>query len=81
MSLSRDEHKKLVDRFAGKRIIVLGDLMMAAVLRLPPQTELVAGFPNLDAFVKRGEARPAFRRALEDQLAAFREHEPQGVAA
>jgi hypothetical protein len=31
--------------------------------------------------VKRGEARPAFQRALADQLATYREHEPEGVAA
>ncbi len=59
----------------------IGDLMMVTVLRLLRHTDLVAGFPNLDAYVKRGEARPAFCRALQDQLATFREHEPQGEAA
>jgi glutathione S-transferase len=59
----------------------IGDLMMVTVLRLLRDTDLVAGFANLDAFVKRGEARPAFQRALADQLATFREHEPEGVAA
>jgi glutathione S-transferase len=59
----------------------IGDLMMVTVLRLLRHTDLVAGFPNLDSYVKRGEARPAFRRALHDQLATFREHEPQGEAA
>jgi glutathione S-transferase len=59
----------------------IGDLMMVTTLRLLRHTDLVAQFANLDAFVKRGEARPAFQRALEDQLAAFREHEPEGVAA
>lgn len=59
----------------------IGDLMMVTSLRFLRHTDLVAGFPNLDAFVKRGEARPAFQRALADQLATFREHEPQGEAA
>ena len=59
----------------------IGDLMMVTTLRFLRHTDLVAQFPNLDAFVRRGEARPAFRQALEDQLAAFREHEPQGEAA
>ena len=58
----------------------IGDLMMVTTLRLLRHTDLVAQFPNLDAFVKRGEARPAFRQALADQLATFREHEPEGVA-
>lgn len=59
----------------------IGDMMMVTTLRFLRHSDLVAQFPNLDAFVKRGEARPAFQRALEDQLATFREHEPEGVAA
>ena len=59
----------------------IGDLMMVTSLRFLRHTDLVAGFANLDAFVKRAEARPAFQRALNDQLATFREHEPQGEAA
>ena len=54
---------------------------MVTVLRLAVRGDLLSDTPNLAAYVKRGEARPAFGRALEDQLAAFREHEPQGVAA
>ena len=59
----------------------IGDLMMVTVLRLLRHTQIVSEFPNLESFMKRGEARPAFGRALEDQLATFREHEPQGEAA
>jgi glutathione S-transferase len=59
----------------------IGDLMMITTLRFLRHTDLVAQFANLDAFVKRGEARPSFQRALADQLATFREHEPEGVAA
>ncbi len=59
----------------------IGDLMMVTSLRFLRHTDLVSEFANLDAFVKRGEARPAFQRALEDQLATFREHEPKGEAA
>jgi glutathione S-transferase len=59
----------------------IGDLMMVTTLRFLRHTDLVAQFPHLNAFVKRGEARPAFQRALQDQLATFREHEPEGVAA
>jgi len=43
--------------------------------------EALDGFPALAAYVRRGEARPAFERALADQLAVFREHEPEGEAA
>jgi glutathione S-transferase len=46
-----------------------GDLMMASVLlRLRP-SGLLDEFPNLAAYVARGEARPAYRRAFADQLA------------
>jgi len=55
----------------------IGDLIMVTTLRFLRHTKLVAEFPNLDAFLKRGEARPAFQRALADQLATFREHQPQ----
>ena len=54
----------------------IGDLMMITVLRFLRHTDLVAGFPNLMAYIQRGEARPAFQRALADQLAAYRENEP-----
>jgi glutathione S-transferase len=65
----------LEDRFT------IGDLIMVTSLRFLRHTDLVAGFPNLVAYLKRGEARPAFQRALADQLATFREHQPEGVAA
>ncbi len=59
----------------------IGDLIMVSVLRNLRHTELVAEHDNLAAYQQRGESRPAFRQALSDQLAAFREHEPQGEAA
>ena len=59
----------------------IGDLMMVTVLRFLRHTDLVAGFPNLAAFQQRGEARPAFQRALSDQLATYKQHEPEGEAA
>ncbi|HEU4958093.1 MAG TPA: glutathione S-transferase family protein [Sphingomicrobium sp.] len=61
------------DRFS------IGDLMMVAVLRTLRHTDLVAGQPRLAALVARGEARPAFQRALADQLAVFRENQPEAA--
>ena len=55
----------------------IGDLLMVTVLRFLRHTDLVAQFPNLDAFVKRGEARPAFQRALADQLSVYAANQPQ----
>ena len=61
----------------------IGDLMMVTTLRFLRHTDLVAQFPNVEAFVKRGEARPAFQQALSDQLATYAENQPQpeGAAA
>jgi glutathione S-transferase len=50
-----------------------GDLMMVAVLRVFDGTAALGPHPRLAAYVKRGEARPAFRRALDAQLADFKE--------
>lgn len=57
----------------------IGDLMMVSVLRNLRHTDLVAGQPRLSAFVARGEARPAFQRALRDQLDVFRENQPEAA--
>lgn len=59
----------------------VGDLVMITVLRLADRIGLLDASPSLAAYVRRGEARTAFQKALADQLAAFREHEPEGVAA
>jgi glutathione S-transferase len=49
----------------------VGDLMMTTVLRILRHTDLVAAEPRLKAYQERCEARPAFQRALDAQLAAF----------
>ena len=48
-----------------------GDLVMVNVLRRPAALALLEEFPNLQAYVARGEARPAFKRAFEAQHAVF----------
>lgn len=58
-----------------------GDLLMIAVLRNLRGTPLLDDHPTLAAYVARGEARPAFRRALADQLAGFTGSPPPGFAA
>ena len=59
----------------------IGNMMMVSVLRNLRHTDLVSRHANLAAFVARGEARPAFGRALADQLSVFAEHPPQPVPA
>jgi len=55
----------------------IGDLLMTTELRFLRHTDLVAGFPNLADYQKRAEGRPAFQRALADQLAVYAENQPQ----
>ncbi|MBZ9938657.1 glutathione S-transferase family protein [Mesorhizobium sp. BR1-1-16] len=48
-----------------------GDLMMVTVVRRLNGSGLLEDYPRLLAYVARGEARPAFQRAFDDQLAVF----------
>lgn len=46
-----------------------GDLMMVSVLLRARPSGILDGFPNLAAYVARGEARPAYQRAFAAQRA------------
>lgn len=48
-----------------------GDLMMVTVLRRLNRSPILGEYSRLSAYVARGEARPAFRRAFDAQLAVF----------
>src|SRR5690606_23226685 len=48
-----------------------GDLLMVTVLRRLHGSGLLEECPNLAAYVARGEARPAFKRAFDAQSAIF----------
>jgi glutathione S-transferase len=48
-----------------------GDLLMIEALRRLKSSTLLNEYPNLAAYVARGEARPAFQRAFAAQLAVF----------
>lgn len=58
------------DRFTA------ADLLMSSVLRILRHTDILAEFPRLAAYRERCEARPAFRKAEADQLAAFAKNAP-----
>lgn len=76
-SLARrlDGRDYLEDRFTA------GDLMMVTVLRNLRHTTIVSDDPVLGPYVARCEARPAFKKALADQLAVFAAHAPEPQAA
>src|SRR5207244_4306596 len=46
-----------------------GDLLMVSVLLRVKSSGILDGFPNLAAYLARGEARPAYKRAFDAQLA------------
>jgi glutathione S-transferase len=48
-----------------------GDLMMISVLLRVKAAGILDEYPNLSAYASRGEARPAYKRAFEAQLAVF----------
>jgi glutathione S-transferase len=48
-----------------------GDLLMIQVLRRLSGWGILNSYQNLAAYVRRGEARPAYKRAFEAQLAVF----------
>lgn len=50
-----------------------GDLIMCTVLRILKHTDIVTSDPRLAAYIERCTARPAFQRALNAQLADFRD--------
>jgi glutathione S-transferase len=55
-----------------------GDLLMVTALRRSIGWGILEKHSNLVAYVARGEARPAFRRAFADQLAVFTDNSPAG---
>ena len=84
---SRARHSKVVDDLHGRLrdleaalgdkswldgdSFTLGDLMMVSVLGGLRGTGQLDGFVRLAGYVERGEARPAHRKAMADQLALY----------
>lgn len=76
-----DTARRLGDREWYRDRFSAGDLLMIAVLRILRDDALLAEQPTLLAYVERGEARPAFARALADQMAGFTGSPPPEIAA
>jgi len=55
-----------------------GDLMMVSVILRLKSSGMLTEFPNLAAYVTRGEARPAYKRAFAAQLAVNTGKSPAG---
>jgi len=77
---------QLAGRLADKPFLeeggfTVGDLMMTSVLRIGASCGLLDRRPTLSAYVARCESRPAFQKALADQLRPFAENAPPAEAA
>ena len=64
------DREYLEDRFTA------GDLMMRSVLRILRGTDVLKVFPNLAGYRARCEERPAFQKALADQMSPFATYAP-----
>jgi glutathione S-transferase len=72
LATSLDGRDHLVGAFSA------ADVLMVSVLRILRHTNLVAEHPALLAYEERCEARPAFKKALADQMAPFQEWAARG---
>ncbi|MGX7925369.1 glutathione S-transferase family protein [Tsuneonella sp. HG094] len=69
-------------RVAGEEWIAgafsIADIAMVTILRTIEDSPLIAEHPAIGRYLERGTARPAYARALADQMAAFARHpQPQ----
>ena len=54
----------------------VADLIMVTVLRPAEKRGVIGAYPRLAAYLARGMARPAFKKALADQLALYADSQP-----
>lgn len=59
----------------------VGDIMMTLILRNLANAGVLELFLTLDQYLKRNEERPAFKKALADQLKTFTEHTPHSTSS
>ena len=64
------------DEWIDGGTFTVGDLMLISVLGGLRGSAQLNRFPRLAAYVERGEARPAHRRAMADQLALYADPVP-----
>jgi glutathione S-transferase len=80
--LVRQKLKRVGDALGHKDWLAgefsIADVMMVTVLNSLKGTEFVAEYPTLAAYHARGINRPAYKRALDAQLADFDGPAPQG---
>jgi glutathione S-transferase len=75
LGLCKQKLKRVDDALAGKDWLAgqfsIADVTMVTVLNGLRHTELIAEYPALAAYHKRGTERPAYQRALDAQMSDF----------
>jgi glutathione S-transferase len=75
LPLCKQKLGRVNDALAGKDWLAgefsVADIAMVTVLNILRHTDLVADYPALADYKARGEARPAYKRALDAQFADF----------
>jgi glutathione S-transferase len=75
LGMCRQKLARVDAAIAGKEWLAgrfsIADIAMVTVLNIVRHTDLVAEYPALADYKARGEARPAFKRALDAQYADF----------
>lgn len=84
--LLRQRLSQLQDALAGRDWLAGGDfsvadLLMADVLRLPARNGLLDDLPGLAAYLERATSRPAFGKALADQMAHWQAADAKEAAS
>ena len=83
LGLCQQKLKRVTDALGDKEWLAgqfsVADIAIVTVLNNLRHTDLIAEYPTLAAYKARGEARPAYKRALEAQFADF-EDEPSQAA-
>lgn len=82
--LLRQRLSQLQDAMAGRDWLAgedftVADILMADILRLPAQNGLLDDLHGLAAYLERATDRPAFQKALADQMAHFRAADAQAA--
>lgn len=79
-AFTRMKLASLAKRLAGREWLehrfTIGDIMISTALRFLRHTDIVTADPVLGPYLARCEARPAFQKALADQVAVFRQNAP-----
>jgi glutathione S-transferase len=86
LPLVEDRVRDRLDQLSGRlgdadwldRAFSAGDVMMVSVLLRLKSSGMLDEYPNLAAYVARGEARPAYKRAFDAQLAVNTGKTPTG---